>query len=114
MKRFVLSLALLALPGAASAADIFCEYPWFVRNLIFDRLTPPPDNGLGVRPPGIETWINVYDKEDVVALRERLEPLFGGPITDISVDNGAHAHAVVSYLDDPKTGAALLASISSG
>lgn len=37
MKRFLLSLALLALPGAANAADIFCEYPWFVRNLIFDR-----------------------------------------------------------------------------
>lgn len=37
MKRLFLSLALLTAPAAASAADIFCEYPWFVRNLIFDR-----------------------------------------------------------------------------
>jgi len=37
MKRLFLSLAMLSIPASASAADIFCEYPWFVRNLIFDR-----------------------------------------------------------------------------
>lgn len=37
MKRFALCAALALLPGPAVADDIFCELPWFARNLIFDQ-----------------------------------------------------------------------------
>jgi len=37
MSRLALALALLLLPAQAIADDIFCEQPWFLRNLIFDR-----------------------------------------------------------------------------
>lgn len=37
MKRLTFCALFFALPGPALADDIFCELPWFARNLIFDR-----------------------------------------------------------------------------
>lgn len=37
MSRLALVLALLVLPAQVLADDVYCEEPWFIRNLIFDR-----------------------------------------------------------------------------
>ena len=41
MKRIALCTVLALLPVPAFADDIFCELPWFARNLIFDRAGLP-------------------------------------------------------------------------
>ena len=86
--------------------------PLGIRNLIFDRLQPPPDGGRGVWPggPGL-VWTNVVDAGDVVALVKDLRPAFGDQLNGYVVHNGAHAHDARAYLTDPLTGAAIAAAL---
>ena len=52
--------------------------PLGIRNLIFDRLQPPPEpSGEGLRgrwPGGVTSWVNVADAGDAVALVKDLRP----------------------------------------
>jgi hypothetical protein len=86
--------------------------PLGIRNLIFDRLQPPPDGGRGAWPggPGL-VWTNVVDAGDVVALVKDLRPAFGDQLNGYVVHNGAHAHDARAYLTDPLTGAAIAAGL---
>jgi hypothetical protein len=86
--------------------------PLGIRNLIFDRLTPPPVAGVGVWPGGVSAWVNVADSNDFVALRKKLSELWGNPasgsvITDRQAHNGNKPHYAVRYLNSRQTGAAL-------
>jgi pimeloyl-ACP methyl ester carboxylesterase len=81
--------------------------PLGVRNLVFDRLQPPPQNGCGQFPAGAGTWTNIADSGDVVALVKQLAPLFGGRVQDLLVDNGSKAHDVSPYLTAVQTGRAI-------
>jgi pimeloyl-ACP methyl ester carboxylesterase len=56
--------------------------PLGIRNLVFDRLRPPPQGGCGHFPAGAATWTNIADTGDVVALVKRLAPLFGDRVQD--------------------------------
>lgn len=56
----------LALPGA-----------------IFDRLDPAPAAGRGVRPPGVNRWINIADVGDLVAVPRLLSRVFDGIEDDV-------------------------------
>jgi endonuclease G len=47
---------------------------------------------------GVDQWFNVYDPRDVVALKERLVPIFGGELVDIKVQNGDEPHDIDRYL----------------
>jgi len=106
--------------GSVIAYEALCAHPeWPVThlvtlgsplgipNVIFDRLDPVPVNGRGVRPPGIESWTNIADQGDVVALRKELDPIFDGPVTDVLVHNGPDAHSIVPYLTAVETGRAI-------
>jgi hypothetical protein len=86
--------------------------PLGIRNLIFDRLQPPPGGGRGAWPggPGL-VWTNVVDAGDVVALVKDLRPAFGDRLNGYVVHNGAHAHDARVYLTDPVTGAAIAAGL---
>jgi len=90
--------------------------PLGLRNLIFDRLRPPPvPDGLGghfkgVWPP-VRMWGNVADDGDVVAVVEDLRPLFGDDIRQLRVHNGAKAHDMRPYLEDPLTGQLISAGL---
>jgi hypothetical protein len=86
--------------------------PLGIRNLIFDRLQPPPGGGRGAWPggPGL-VWTNVADAGDVVALVKDLRPAFGDHLYGYVVHNGAHAHDASAYLTDPLTGAAIAAGL---
>jgi hypothetical protein len=85
--------------------------------LIFDRLQPPSEAGVGLWPPGVPAWTNVSDPGDVVALVSELRPLFGiGPagtgVSDRSIRNGAAMHEIGRYLRAPTTGAAIADGLS--
>jgi hypothetical protein len=86
--------------------------PLGIPNLVFDKLTPRPANGLGAWPGTAARWANVADADDIVALRKQLASLFtaaGGAagVEDHLVDNGDEPHAISRYLNAQPTGAAL-------
>jgi pimeloyl-ACP methyl ester carboxylesterase len=118
--------------GSVVAYEALCAHPEWpvrdlvtlgsplgIRNLIFDRLVPAPvadESGklAGAWPGGVETWTNVADGGDVVALAKDLRPLFGGKVSCYSVYNGSHSHDVRSYLTVAQTGAAIAGLGDSG
>jgi len=86
--------------------------PLGIPNLVFERLTPTPVDGVGAWPGQLTRWVNVADGDDVVALRKQLSPLFPAPderpgVEDYLVDNGNQPHAISRYLNAEPTGAAL-------
>jgi hypothetical protein len=90
--------------------------PLGIRNVIFDKLTPRPQAKRGAWPEAVTSWVNVADKDDVVALRKKLAPLFPPPtgvkpIVDADIDNGDEPHAVTRYLNAKPTGAALATAL---
>ncbi|MFM9372639.1 hypothetical protein [Streptomyces sp. Da 82-17] len=78
--------------------------PLAVRNLVFERLLPPPVDGRGSWPSPVKRWLNVADRGDVVPLVKQLAPRFGERIRDVSIHNGAKAHDVRPYLTARETG----------
>lgn len=86
--------------------------PLGIPNLVFDRLTPGPVNGVGAWPGCVGEWVNVADADDFVAMRKQLGPLFSGAggaprVRDELVDNGDEPHAITRYLNAQVTGAVL-------
>jgi len=109
--------ALCAHPEWPVRALVTLGSPLGIRNLIFDRLVPAPtarDSGLplGAWPGGAESWVNVADAGDVVALVKDLRPLFGGLVSCVLVHNGSRAHDVRPYLTAAETGAAIAAGLT--
>ena len=115
--------------GAVVAYEALCAHPKWpvrmlvtlgaplgIRNLIFDRLRPPPEqsgSGLAGKWPGaVRAWVNVADKGDVVALVKDLRPLFGPQVECFQVSNGATAHAAAPYLTARETGTAITAGLA--
>ena len=103
--------------GSVVAYECLCAHPEWpvttlvtlgsplgIKNLILDRLRPPPVNGLGAWPGGVRRWVNVADVGDVVALVKDLGPQFGPRVENILIYNGATAHDVRPYLTARETG----------
>ena len=55
----------------------------------------------GFHNPGLP-WINVYDDRDIVALGHPFRPLWGAPLHDLEVQNGAEPHSITKYLAHPE------------
>lgn len=90
--------------------------PLGIRNMVFDRLLPAPESGRGAWPTSVESWTNVCDRRDVVALVKRLSPLFGSGggsqcVVDEVVDNGWKAHDLTRHLTAVETGRAVARSL---
>ena len=81
--------------------------PLGIKRIVFDRLVPSPQNGIGSKPEGIGKWVNVADAKDIVALEKKLDPFFEGLIEDKLIDNGANAHNADRYLTAVETGQAI-------
>lgn len=86
--------------------------PLGIPNLVFDKLTPKPVDGLGAWPGTEAGWVNVADPDDIVAMRKQLAPLFPSPgeaagVEDHLVNNGNEPHLISRYLSAEPTGAAL-------
>ena len=114
--------------GSVVAYETLCTYPGSVRmlvtlgsplgirHLIFDRLQPSPQPGaagtpLGVWPTSVQSWVNVADEGDIVALEKDLRPRFGPRLEGYLVSNGATAHDVQPYLTAAETGHAIAAGL---
>ncbi len=118
--------------GAVVAYEALCAHPEWpvralvtlgaplgIRSLIFDRLQPSPTRPagrsggpVGQWPGGLDTWTNVADAGDVVALVKDLRPQFSERVACFLVHNGSHAHAVGPYLTAAETGAAVAVALS--
>jgi hypothetical protein len=110
--------------GSVVAYEAACAHPGWdlalvtlgcplgIRNLVFERLQPPPEHGHGKFPEGAATWTNIADPGDVVALVKRLAPLFGGRVHDLLVHNGSKAHDISPYLTAVETGRAIAEGLS--
>jgi pimeloyl-ACP methyl ester carboxylesterase len=109
--------------GAVVAYETLCLHPELpvttlvtigsplgIRNMIFDRLEPTPENSVGKWPSKIQFWHNIVDPSDIVTLGKPLRPLFGPRVNDLFVDNGRKPHDFRRYLSTAETGY----SISSG
>jgi pimeloyl-ACP methyl ester carboxylesterase len=110
--------------GSVVAYECLCAHPEWpittlvtlgsplgIRNLIFDRLRPPPVDGLGAWPGGVRRWVNIADGGDVVALVKDLRPLFGPRVENLLVHNGAEAHAIRPYLTARETGRVIASAL---
>jgi hypothetical protein len=85
--------------------------PLGIPNFVFDRLRPAPLDGCGVWPGKLQTWVNVADLGDVVALEKCLARRFAGNVVDVLVNNGAKAHDIRPYLTAFETGTAIAAGL---
>jgi hypothetical protein len=86
--------------------------PLAIRTIILDRLMPAPQRLAGswraAWPSPLESWVNIADQADFVALVKRLGPVFGEAVADVKIDNGVRMHEVVRYLTAAETGAAII------
>ena len=94
--------ALCAIPDHGIRTLITIGSPLGLRG-IRDALRPAARNAIPGLPPGVSTWVNVYDKHDPVALAGPLRPYWGA-VVDRIVDNGDDPHAATRYLGKSETG----------
>lgn len=101
-------------PGAGVRTFVTLGSPLGIPNLIFDRLTPPPEGPKNKRkgrwPAEVEYWFNIADAGDVVALEKKLGPRFDvgeRRVGDRLIHNGAKAHSVIPYLTAEEAGHAI-------
>lgn len=110
--------ALSAHPEWNVASLVTLGSPLGIRNMILDRLVPPPQRTeeklRGTWPGSVAAWTNIADRADFVALVKRLRPVFGEPLTDIEIQNGVTVHAVSRYLTSSDVGAAIAAAVRPG
>lgn len=88
--------------------------PLGLHTIIYERLWPQPPT----IPPHVTRWVNLADRDDLVAAEPDLVPLFpaaaGGGATLEStflVDNGSQPHAAAFYLTKRECGAAVHGAI---
>ncbi|MET0235902.1 MAG: hypothetical protein ABW224_14755 [Kibdelosporangium sp.] len=78
--------------------------PLGLRTIVYDRLRPQPP---GV-PPQVRSWVNIADRDDLVAARPDLTALFPGAdgvlASSYTVDNGAKPHEATFYLAKQQIG----------
>lgn len=99
--------ALCAWRDSPVAVFVTLGSPLGIRNLIFERLDPRPQESRGRWPDLLRSWVNIADRGDIVALVKDLSPRFGPGVTDLRVHNGARAHDAGPYLSAKETGRAI-------
>lgn|GEM_PF-278934 len=80
--------------------------PLGLRSVVYDRIVPQPPG----YPPQVHRWVNIADRNDLVAARPDLRQMFGplptGAVFDggWTVHNGAKPHQAEFYLTKEQTG----------
>lgn len=78
--------------------------PLGLRNVVYELLRPQPPSV----PPLVRSWVNVADRDDIVAARLELDRHFPGADgvlrSTYTVDNGAHPHDAGFYLTSREVG----------
>lgn len=106
--------------GSVVAYETLCAYPELkVERLvtlgsplglpggIFERLDPGPKAGIGQRPPGVQSWVNLADKGDLVAVPKQLGDRFPVDHHDECSIHPLDFHTLVSYLSCGLTATAI-------
>jgi hypothetical protein len=113
--------------GSVVAYEALCAYPEWnidtlvtlgsplgIANLIFDVLTPKPENSKG-KWPNVQQWVNIADKGDIVALEKTLAPKFNQGFDQVVIDkivnNGWESHSAENYLTAKETGSAIASGL---
>lgn len=78
--------------------------PLGLQTIVYDRLRPQPP----AVPPLVRRWVNIADRDDLVAARPDLTGLFSGGEgvleSALTVDNGAKPHDATFYLAKAQIG----------
>ncbi|MGW0516769.1 hypothetical protein [Crossiella sp. NPDC003009] len=78
--------------------------PLGLRTVIYERLEPQPPHV----PPLLRRWVNILDRDDLIAAEAELGGLFPGAAGVVEphrlVDNGREPHAARAYLGQAETG----------
>jgi hypothetical protein len=86
--------------------------PLGTRTIVYERTRPQPP----AVPGGLARWVNVADRDDLVAARPDLTALFPGADGVLesvyTVDNGAKPHEATFYLTKREVGAAVAAALT--
>ncbi|EME62008.1 hypothetical protein [Amycolatopsis decaplanina] len=86
--------------------------PLGLRTVVYERTRPQPPSV----PPGVARWVNLADRDDLVAARPDLSGMFPGAegVLDsgYTIDNGAKPHEASFYLAKRRTGEALSAALA--
>ncbi|MEV6910179.1 hypothetical protein [Amycolatopsis sp. NPDC051071] len=86
--------------------------PLGLRTVVYERTRPQPPSV----PPGVARWVNLADRDDLVAAKPDLSRMFPGAdgVLDsgYTVDNGAKPHEAAFYLAKRRTGEALSAALA--
>ncbi len=97
--------ALCAHPEWPVRALLTLGSPLGIRNLVFDKLRAGAGGKPGDWPGAVwESWTNIADEGDVVALVKDLRPLFGDAVRCHLVHNGSRAHDATRYLNTVEAG----------
>jgi hypothetical protein len=94
--------ALCMLPDHGIATLVTIGSPLGLRS-IREALRPRAREVIPALPPGLSTWVNIYDKNDPVALAGGLQPYWDA-VVDRTVDNEKDPHAATHYLGKRETG----------
>jgi alpha/beta hydrolase fold len=82
--------------------------PLGIRNVVFEKLTPPPNAmGVGSWPGKVSKWTNIAAAGDIVAAQKTLHELFGDEVDDKTIDSGWDAHSSSRYLNTEPAGQAI-------
>ena len=91
--------------------------PLGLQSIVYQRLRPQPPSF----PSAVQYWLNVSDKDDLVAAEPDLIPFFGSSLPTgatfdgaFTVDNGSDPHNAEFYLGDKKVADAVRAALSRG
>jgi hypothetical protein len=86
--------------------------PLGIRNVVFDKLTPPPGAmGIGQWPGKVKYWRNVAASGDPVAAEKKLADCFGNEVEDRIIHSGWDAHSSTRYLNSREAGEAIARSL---
>lgn len=85
--------------------------PLGLRTIVYERLRPQPPTV----PDGLARWVNIADRDDIVAARPELTALFPGADgvleSGYTVNNGAKPHEATFYLTKPVVGTTVAAAL---
>ncbi|MEQ0565198.1 hypothetical protein ABJI51_39495 [Amycolatopsis sp. NEAU-NG30] len=86
--------------------------PLGLRNIVYHRVRPQPPSV----PPQVRRWVNIADRDDLVAADLNLQRRFPGAAgvleTTYTVDNGAHPHDAKFYLTTTEAGRPVVETLS--
>jgi hypothetical protein len=84
--------------------------PLGMPGVIFEKLRPSPENGVGTKPPGVTRWVNIADPGDFIAVPRHLHRLFQGITEDLEASIGLlQFHKATAYLASPAVSGLLAA-----